>query len=194
MLNIKSFPVILLHWLCLISWCMYVLRWHQKYVCVVIIYYRVRGVELDKSGCFSFPPSSFFLLFLSQLKHMMVMTGYPDFLLKPELIDEEYGVSHEPPVSRCTMQLWWFHTNTLPSYLPITFPSILLSLSSLRGILQQALQCMLSNLITIEKKYTFICKMLIRQCKKKWIIYIDFKDPTKCTSKILQLTFYNICI
>lgn len=24
---------------------------------------------------------------------MMVMTGYPDFLLKPELIDQEYGVS-----------------------------------------------------------------------------------------------------
>lgn len=29
---------------------------------------------------------------LSQLQHMMVMTGYPDFLLKPELIDEEYAV------------------------------------------------------------------------------------------------------
>ncbi|XP_036943675.1 endothelin-converting enzyme-like 1 isoform X2 [Acanthopagrus latus] len=27
----------------------------------------------------------------AKLKHMMVMTGYPDFLLKPELIDEEYG-------------------------------------------------------------------------------------------------------
>eukprot|EP00064_Thunnus_orientalis_P009462 superscaffoldBa00001205_g9486 len=26
-----------------------------------------------------------------KLKHMMVMTGYPDFLLKPELIDQEYG-------------------------------------------------------------------------------------------------------
>lgn len=34
-------------------------------------------------------PSSF----SSQLKHMMVMTGYPDFLVKPELIDQEYGVS-----------------------------------------------------------------------------------------------------
>ncbi|XP_051254326.1 endothelin-converting enzyme-like 1 [Dicentrarchus labrax] len=27
----------------------------------------------------------------AKLKHMMVMTGYPDFLLKPELIDQEYG-------------------------------------------------------------------------------------------------------
>uniref|UniRef100_A0A8C1WU97 Endothelin converting enzyme-like 1 n=1 Tax=Cyprinus carpio TaxID=7962 RepID=A0A8C1WU97_CYPCA len=27
----------------------------------------------------------------AKLQHMMVMTGYPDFLLKPELIDEEYG-------------------------------------------------------------------------------------------------------
>ncbi|XP_060902154.1 endothelin-converting enzyme-like 1 isoform X1 [Labrus mixtus] len=27
----------------------------------------------------------------AKLKHMMVMTGYPDFLLKPELIDNEYG-------------------------------------------------------------------------------------------------------
>ncbi|GAA6073893.1 endothelin-converting enzyme-like 1, partial [Tachysurus ichikawai] len=25
------------------------------------------------------------------LQYMMVMTGYPDFLLKPELIDQEYG-------------------------------------------------------------------------------------------------------
>lgn len=30
---------------------------------------------------------------------MMVMTGYPDFLLKPELIDQEYGVSLQPPGS-----------------------------------------------------------------------------------------------
>ncbi|KAM3875440.1 endothelin-converting enzyme-like 1 [Diretmus argenteus] len=27
----------------------------------------------------------------AKLQHMMVMTGYPDFLLKPELIDQEYG-------------------------------------------------------------------------------------------------------
>ncbi|XP_061774816.1 endothelin-converting enzyme-like 1 [Nerophis ophidion] len=27
----------------------------------------------------------------AKLKYMMVMTGYPDFLLKPELIDQEYG-------------------------------------------------------------------------------------------------------
>ncbi|XP_074496356.1 endothelin-converting enzyme-like 1 [Sebastes fasciatus] len=27
----------------------------------------------------------------AKLKHMMVMTGYPDFLLKPELIDQEYA-------------------------------------------------------------------------------------------------------
>ncbi|KAM8903958.1 endothelin-converting enzyme-like 1 isoform 1-T2 [Spinachia spinachia] len=27
----------------------------------------------------------------AKLKHMMVMTGYPDFILKPELIDQEYG-------------------------------------------------------------------------------------------------------
>ncbi|XP_040902239.1 endothelin-converting enzyme-like 1 [Toxotes jaculatrix] len=27
----------------------------------------------------------------AKLRHMMVMTGYPDFLLKPELIDQEYG-------------------------------------------------------------------------------------------------------
>uniref|UniRef100_A0A3Q3WFE6 Uncharacterized protein n=1 Tax=Mola mola TaxID=94237 RepID=A0A3Q3WFE6_MOLML len=27
----------------------------------------------------------------AKLKHMTVMTGYPDFLLKPELIDQEYG-------------------------------------------------------------------------------------------------------
>ncbi|XP_077962935.1 endothelin converting enzyme-like 1 isoform X2 [Gasterosteus aculeatus] len=27
----------------------------------------------------------------AKLKHMMVMTGYPDFILKPELIDKEYG-------------------------------------------------------------------------------------------------------
>ncbi|CAG6007790.1 unnamed protein product [Menidia menidia] len=27
----------------------------------------------------------------AKLKHMMVMTGYPDYLLKPELIDQEYG-------------------------------------------------------------------------------------------------------
>ncbi|XP_051535461.1 endothelin-converting enzyme-like 1 isoform X2 [Myxocyprinus asiaticus] len=27
----------------------------------------------------------------AKLQHMMVMTGYPDFLLKPELIDEEYA-------------------------------------------------------------------------------------------------------
>ncbi|XP_059389680.1 endothelin-converting enzyme-like 1 isoform X2 [Carassius carassius] len=27
----------------------------------------------------------------AKLQHMMVMTGYPDFLLKPELVDEEYG-------------------------------------------------------------------------------------------------------
>ncbi|XP_024133765.1 endothelin-converting enzyme-like 1 isoform X2 [Oryzias melastigma] len=27
----------------------------------------------------------------AKLKHMMVMTGYPDFLVKPELIDQEYG-------------------------------------------------------------------------------------------------------
>lgn len=27
----------------------------------------------------------------TKLQHMMVMTGYPDYLLKPELIDEEYG-------------------------------------------------------------------------------------------------------
>ncbi|KAK9520455.1 hypothetical protein VZT92_020340 [Zoarces viviparus] len=27
----------------------------------------------------------------AKLKHMMVMTGYPDFMLKPELIDQEYG-------------------------------------------------------------------------------------------------------
>uniref|UniRef100_A0A8C9VZV5 Endothelin converting enzyme like 1 n=1 Tax=Scleropages formosus TaxID=113540 RepID=A0A8C9VZV5_SCLFO len=27
----------------------------------------------------------------SKLKHMMVMTGYPDFLLNPELTDQEYG-------------------------------------------------------------------------------------------------------
>lgn len=33
---------------------------------------------------------------------MMVMTGYPDFLLKPELIDQEYGVSLQPPGSLCT--------------------------------------------------------------------------------------------
>uniref|UniRef100_A0A667ZXM0 Endothelin converting enzyme like 1 n=1 Tax=Myripristis murdjan TaxID=586833 RepID=A0A667ZXM0_9TELE len=35
----------------------------------------------------------------AKLQHMMVMTGYPDFLLKPELIDQEYGVSHKPPIS-----------------------------------------------------------------------------------------------
>lgn len=29
---------------------------------------------------------------------MMVMTGYPDFLLKPELIDQDYGVSLQLPV------------------------------------------------------------------------------------------------
>lgn len=34
----------------------------------------------------------------SQLRYMMVMTGYPDFLLKPELIDQEYGVSLQLPV------------------------------------------------------------------------------------------------
>lgn len=38
---------------------------------------------------------------LAQLKYMMVMTGYPDFLLKPELIDQEYGVSLQLPVSLC---------------------------------------------------------------------------------------------
>ncbi|XP_056296697.1 endothelin-converting enzyme-like 1 [Pseudoliparis swirei] len=27
----------------------------------------------------------------AKLKHMMVMTGYPDYMLKPELIDQEYG-------------------------------------------------------------------------------------------------------
>lgn len=37
----------------------------------------------------------------SQLKYMMVMTGYPDFLLRPELIDQEYGVSLQLPLSLC---------------------------------------------------------------------------------------------
>lgn len=39
-------------------------------------------------------------LVLPQLQHMMVMTGYPDFLLRPELIDREYGVSqlHRTPI------------------------------------------------------------------------------------------------
>lgn len=42
----------------------------------------------------SLPLHYHFLPLLTQLKHMMVMTGYPDFLLEPELIDQEYGVSH----------------------------------------------------------------------------------------------------
>lgn len=48
-------------------------------------------------------PLIHFLSSLLQLQHMMVMTGYPDFLLKPELIDQEYGVSHKPPISLCTV-------------------------------------------------------------------------------------------
>lgn len=40
------------------------------------------------------PLTCHFLSLLTQLKHMIVMTGYPDFLLEPELIDQEYEVSH----------------------------------------------------------------------------------------------------
>ncbi|KAJ3590170.1 hypothetical protein NHX12_008124 [Muraenolepis orangiensis] len=35
----------------------------------------------------------------AKLQHMMVMTGYPDFLLKPELIDLEYGFEMAPPTA-----------------------------------------------------------------------------------------------
>lgn len=69
---------------------------------------------------FSFHPSSSPPL-LSQLKHMMVMTGYPDFLLKPELIDQEYGVSHELPISLCVIRSSSPHTSPHTSYSQIPF-------------------------------------------------------------------------
>lgn len=84
MLNIKSFPVILLLWVCLIS----------ENFCVCV---RACMCGLLPSRSSLVPLQQMFLLFLlPQLKHMMVMTGYPDILLVPELIDREYGVSHRP--------------------------------------------------------------------------------------------------
>lgn len=31
-----------------------------------------------------------------QLQYMMVMVGYPDFLLKPDAVDKEYEVGPDP--------------------------------------------------------------------------------------------------
>lgn len=93
MLNIKSFPVILLHWVCLISGVPV-----RMCACEMFITYR-SGCKVMLLELFllhippSLPPSS-----STQLRYMMVMTGYPDFLLKPELIDQEYGVSLQLPV------------------------------------------------------------------------------------------------
>lgn len=103
MLNIKSFPVILLHWFCLISrmcvraymCALMVLCPDPKVVCARVVIRHRKWMGVDVGPVVSPPSPSHSPLHFPQLKHMMVMTGYPDILLKPELIDEEYGVSHE---------------------------------------------------------------------------------------------------
>lgn len=100
MLNIKSFPVILLHWVCLISRCFCVCVCARVLCQGLCPKLSVYGCLLVAVGCLVvcsplfLPFSCHFLSLLTQLKHMIVMTGYPDFLLEPELIDQEYEVSH----------------------------------------------------------------------------------------------------
>ncbi|KPP65463.1 endothelin-converting enzyme-like 1-like [Scleropages formosus] len=53
-----------------------------------------------------------------RLKHMMVMTGYPDFLLNPELTDQEYGHCLIPSTLILALTLYFLHLPLPPLMLP----------------------------------------------------------------------------
>lgn len=158
MLNIKSFPVILLLWVCLISWCMCVCVCVS--VCVMAPQSRSVWVFISCrkwmcggcwTSCFSLSSSSSSSS-SSQLKHMMVMTGYPDFLLKPELIDQEYGVSHELPAPsshphHAPPPTHHIHPSHFPASLPPSLP-----VSVCRITFRQVLQCSLDDCVQLGEK------------------------------------------